>query len=152
MVGEGVDAEGLTTIAEKLTAAGAVPRFLGSRLGRIEGGGQTIEIDGTLEALPSVLFDGVVVPDGDAADALSEDGRSLEFLKDQYRHCKPILVMGQGNSLLEEAGIPMSLPEGGSDPGIIESSGKNDASGVKGFIEALAAHRHFERETDPPRV
>ena len=47
--------------------------------------------------MPSVLFDAAVVPDGaGAADRLSALGHAREFLKDQYRHCKPILMLGAG--------------------------------------------------------
>ncbi|MBV9573028.1 MAG: catalase [Acidobacteriales bacterium] len=149
LVADGADIEGLLGLADRLTAAGAVPRFISSRLGRVSGQGEAfVEIDGTLEALPSVLFDGVVLPDGDGAEGLAADGRSLEFLKDQYRHCKPILVMGSGGSLLDRAGIAAALPGGKADPGIIMGG----HSGFERFIAALAAHRHFARETDPPRV
>ena len=47
--------------------------------------------------MPSVLFDAVVVPDGEeAAERLALLGQALEFIKDQYRHCKPILMLGAG--------------------------------------------------------
>jgi hypothetical protein len=28
----------------------------------------------------------------------------------------------------------------------------DDSAGITAFIAAIAKHRHFERETDPPRV
>ena len=37
------------------------------------------------------LWDAVVLPDGDAAKVLSGLAQALEFVKDQYRHCKPML-------------------------------------------------------------
>jgi len=112
-------------------------------------GGDPIEVDGTVAALPSVLFDAVVLPDGDGAvRALSADGRVLEFVKDQYRHCKPILAFGAASALIERAGIPGTLPSGEPDPGLLIGT---SASADK-FVAAIAAHRHFGRETDPPRV
>jgi catalase len=102
--------------------------------------------------MPSVLYDAVVVPDGeDAVGRLSADGRVLEFLKDQYRHCKPILVLGAGAELLARAGIPRDLPSGGPDPGLVIGK-PGDSAVTEAFMTALAKHRHFERETDPPRV
>ena len=66
------------------------------------------------------------------------------------RHCKPILATGSGQDLLKKAGIPLALPDGAPDPGlIITTSGDIDEDG---FVAALAKHRHFQRETDPPRV
>jgi catalase len=153
LVAEGVDTASLASLASQLTQAGAVPRFLSSRLGRITGeNGNAIEIDGTLEALPAVLFDGLVLPDGNSGvQKLADDGRSLEFLKDQYRHCKPILVLGASSTLLDQAKIPATLPTGKSDPGLIViDRGSSDI--FSEFQSALAAHRHYARETDPPRV
>jgi catalase len=127
-----------------------VPRFVGSRLGIVRTAAGEKQVDSTVEATPSVLFDAVVVPDGDAAAGLAADGRCLEFLKDQYRHCKPILVLGAGTSLLEKAGIPAALPSGEADPGLLFGLGKGDSADA--FVAAIARHRHYERETDPPLV
>ena len=101
--------------------------------------------------MPAVLYDALVLPDGaDAVNALRGDGRTLEFIKDQYRHCKPILVNGASRALLDECGIEPKLPDGRPDPGLIIAA--HAAAGTDEFIAAIARHRHFERETDPPRV
>jgi len=146
LVADGVDAEGLNELHASLTDAGAVPRFVGPKLGNIGG----IDVELTLETAPAVLFDAMVIPDGDAAAVLAEIGQALEFVKDQYRHCKPILVLGAGVQLLEAAGIPDALPDGGEDPGLLRATDVDD--GFKAFKAAIAKHRHFERQTDPPRV
>ncbi len=153
LVADGVDGAALKTVAARLIAEGAVPRFVGSRLGAVAAAnGESIEVDVTMEAAPSVLFDALVLPDGAAAvKALAADGRTLEFLKDQYRHCKPILVLGASASLLTRAGIPPALPSGQPDPGLVTPE-KDPGRAVGAFIKALAKHRHFERETDPPLV
>jgi catalase len=153
LVADGLDEADVRAIADGLTAAGAVARFVGSRLGAVDtAGGGLLEVDTTLEAMPSVLFDGLVLPDGSpAVRALAADGRALEFVKDQYRHCKPILVLGASVELLATAGIPAALPSGAADPGLIVQQG-GGASSLDAFATALAQHRHFGRETDPPRV
>jgi catalase len=150
LVADGVNSAELIALASRLTAEGAVPRFLASQLGRVSGnGGEAIEVDGTIAALPSVLFDALVLPDGaDAVRSLAADGRTLEFLKDQYRHCKPILALGAASELIERANIPMTLPSGKGDPGLLVGP----SASVDRFVAAIAAHRHFARETDPPRV
>jgi catalase len=108
-------------------------------------------VDVSLEAAPAVLYDGLVLPDGtQAVDALGADGRTLEFLKDQYRHCKPILAFGASAQLLQACGIDTALPNGQPDPGLIVRS--NPSTAGDAFIAALAKHRHFTRETDPPRI
>ncbi len=152
-VADGVMGAPLVALAAQLSAAGAVPRFVASTLGRVTTtDGDPIEVDVSFEATPSVLYDAFVLPDGpDAARALGADGRVLEFLKDQYRHCKPILAFGAASGLIEKAGIPTALPSGDPDPGLIVTKGGKDDVSAR-FIAALAAHRHFGRETDPPRV
>jgi catalase len=150
LVANGVRSAELKTVAERLAAEGAVPRFLGQRLGAVSGDdGDLIQVDSSIEALPSVLFDAVVLPDGaDPAGALAADGRALEFVKDQYRHCKAILAPGAASGVIERAGIPTTLPSGAVDPGLLLGS----SATIERFVAAVAAHRHFGRETDPPRV
>jgi catalase len=152
LVADGVDGDGLRALGEHLIAAGAVPRFVGARLGVAESvSGESIEIDATVEAMPSVLFDGVVVPDGEkGVHHLAADGRTIEFVKDQYRHCKPMLVLGAGSKLLEQAGIPQTLRSGKPDPGLVLGRSDDGEFVAKAFMKALAQHRHFDRETDPP--
>jgi catalase len=153
-VADGVDGGVLNAIAERLTAAGAVPRFVGSRLGTAESSsGDPIEIDAPVDAAPSVVFDGLVLPDGaDAVQRLAADGRTLEFLKDQYRHCKPILALGASSALLDKVGIPKKVPSAKPDPGLVLGQSDDSGSLAEAFISALGKHRHFDRETDPPLV
>jgi catalase len=152
LVADGVDGDALRAIAVRLASGGAVARFVGPRLGAAESvNGDAIEIDVPMAAAPSVLFDGLILPDGaDAISRLTADGRALEFVKDQYRHCKPILVTGAASQLLHKAGIPLKLPNGQADPGLL--LGQSLDVSAEAFIDALAGHRHFARETDPPLV
>jgi catalase len=152
LVADGCDAEDLSALADRLTSAGAVPRYVSTTLGLVQPAtGDPIEVDVSLEAAPAVLYDAVVLPDGaEAVEALRADGRTLEFIKDQYRHCKPILAVGASDQLLTACGIDTGLPSGRPDPGVITALDARAAS--DGFIAAIAAHRHFARETDPPRV
>jgi catalase len=106
-----------------------------------------------MEAAPSVVWDGLIVPGGEAAaGALAESGHALEFLKDQYRHCKPILLYGAAEALLQKAGIPVAPASGENDAALLRSSDDEVEAGVTAFVDALTQHRHFARETDPPRV
>jgi catalase len=153
LVADGVDGEALTIVSDALLSAGALPRWVGSRLGAVQTSSGEIEVDVTVEAMPSVLFDAVVIPDGASAiELLAMDGRVMEFVKDQYRHCKPMLVFGAGETLLSKAGVPTTLPSGEADPGLVSAQAADAADAGQAFMAALAAHRHFARETDPPRV
>jgi catalase len=152
LVADGCEGRALVALADRLTSEGAVPRFVSTTLGEVQpAAGDAIEVDVSLEAAPAVLFDALVLPGGAAAvKALRADGRTLEFIKDQYRHCKPILAFGAGAQLLSACGIDATLPDGQPDSGLIIAS-ETDA-GTDDFVAALATHRHYARETDPPRV
>ena len=153
LVADGVDGAAALAIHEALSAQDAVPRFVGVKLGAVDSAsGDALDVEISLETAPSVVWDAMIVPDGQAAaETLAKRGQALEFLKDQYRHCKPILLIGAARLLLDAAGIPPKLPSGKADPGLLRF---DDATGdaVPAFVEALTKHRHFERETDPPRV
>lgn len=94
------------------------------------------------------MFDGLVVPGGAAhVETLHKDGRAAEFLKDQCRHCKPIAVLAEAAALAEGAGVLRDK----SDTGLVFEDAASPKV-VATFIAALAAHRHFVREKEPPPV
>jgi catalase len=150
LVAPGVDGEGAMSLHRALTEAGAVPRLVAARLGPVESAtGDALDPDATLETMPSCLFDAVVVPDGEAsAAALSALGHAVEFVKDQYRHCKAILALGAGRALLEKAALPL----GGDDPALIVAPASDSARAGKAFLAAVAKHRNWDRAMDPPPV
>ncbi len=148
MVGDGTEFETIAQLIDRVSAEGAVVRLLGVRLGSMESsGGEPLEVDATLENSPSVLFDALVLPDGEAgAAALRADGQAIEFIQNQFRHGKTILAVGAARTLLQAAGV-----DGESrDPGLllVESGGID----IQAFIQAVARHRHPERDRDPPAV
>jgi len=155
---DGVDGPSLREAYDALAAAQAAPRYVGLRLGRVQpADGEPIEVETTIEAMPSVLWDAAVLPAG--ATALRTNGQALDFIKDQYRHCKPMLLLGDASKLLSVAGIPRSLADDRPDPGLVLAGAKpkpaadaDSADGMQRFIAALARHRHYERELDPPAV
>jgi catalase len=150
----GADTQLANTLHDGLTAQGAVPQFLSVKLGAIRGPRGTLEVDASLETQPAVLWDGLVMLDG-AAPGLTASGQAVEFLKDQYRHCKPILLLGGARAMLEKLGL--AVPDGNgpvaADPGLLVfADGASRDAALAAFVSALGQHRHFERETDPPRV
>jgi len=153
-VAHGVDGEAAEALHAGLSKQGAVPRYVGARLGTVKTeSGEELEVEVTFETMPSVLFDAVAVPGGDLAmNALGAVGQAKEFLKDQYRHAKAILALGAGAQLLEKAGVASTLPSGKPDPGVLVHQEETADEVLPEFIKAIARHRHHERETDPPSV
>ncbi len=147
LVADGVSGGRILAVHRALADAGATPRFIAPRLGRVATDDDiALHAETSLEAMPSVLFDAVVVAGGAAGDLLSKFGQAVEFVRDQYRHCKPMLILGEGRKVLKAARVP----EGKEDKGLVlESEHKGH---VEAFLGALGKRRHFERETDPPRI
>jgi catalase len=150
IIAQGVKAEPVAMLVAALSAAGAVPKLLSTRLGTIRSmDGQEFEVDATLENMPAVLFDALVLPDGEeAVTRLVKDGRVIDFLKDQYRHGKTIWVGAASAQLLDSAGVAQKLPSGDADPGLITGSPARLADQISEFIAALGKHRHPRREEE----
>ena len=154
LVAPAIDGAMVRALYAALLTDGAVPRLVGQQLGKVAAGADCeLDVEITLETGPSVLYDALVLPDGAAAIAtLAKDARALEFVREQYRHGKPILALGAGSTLLRAAGVPFELPGGAIDPGLILSDGYDLRAALAAFEAALARHRVYARETDPPRV
>ena len=154
LIADGVEGESITAIQAALVEAGAVPRLVGPHLGTFTtASGDTLEADASLENEPGFLFDALVLPDGTkAVNALATEGHTMEFVKDQYRHCKTILALGASSALLDKAGISLTLPSGEEDPGLFTAEAAEAESIADEFITAMSLHRHTERDRDPPLI
>jgi catalase len=151
LVTPGFDGEALGQVNARLLAAGAWPRLVGSRLGSIlNSGGSAVEVEATLESMPSVLWDAVVLwASAKTLPALCANGQVLEFVREQYRHGKAIFALGQANLLLSAAGVVEADSPYFEDPGVVVAESVGDDT-LEAWLKALARHRHFERELDPP--
>ncbi len=151
LVENGVHRGSLVSIHGALSDAGAVVHFVGPRVGMfVDDQGQNVEANKSMENSPAVLFDALVLPDGgEAVTALAGNGHTMEFVKDQFRHCKTILAIGAGRELLDMAGLGSALDD---DPGILVATAENVAGQASAFIDGIAAHRHLGRDSDPPLV
>jgi len=154
LVADGVDGASIEALHAALSRAGAMPRLVGPRIGRFQtADGGTIEAEASLENEPGVLFDALVLPDGvDAVATLGRDAHTAEFITGQYRHGKTILALGASSRLLDDAGVSATLPDGKADPGVLLADAADIGKTATAFIAAVALHRHYARESDPPRV
>jgi catalase len=154
LIAPGVAGKSALAVYKALAQAGAVPKFVGPRIGpTTTADGDHLMADASLENEPAFLFDALVLPDGEpAVAALAGDAHTMEFIHNQYRHCKTLLVLGASKELVAKAGLPAKLPSGEADPGLIVVSADELETGLAAFIHAVSLHRHFERETDPPII
>jgi catalase len=150
LVAPGMEGESIAQLQAALLAQGAVGKLVGPRIGPMKtNSGKTMDAGCSMENEPGFLFDALALPDGEeAVAALARDGHTMEFVKDQFRHCKAILALGASRSLLEQAGIALD----GDDTGLVLGEAKGAGAAIEAFIGAVAMHRHFGRESDPPPV
>jgi catalase len=107
MVADGMDTQAAAALYDAFTAAGGLPRYVGSRLGKVTGrDGSTLPVEVTFEAMPGVLWDAMVLPAGeDACERLAADDHVIEFTMLHWRHNKPILAPWSAELLLDAAGV-----------------------------------------------
>jgi len=161
LVAPGVDGDFVRKAQAALLAKGVVARIVGPRIGPVPSSvGHALDADASMENEPGFLFDALLIAHGkEAVAALSRDGHTMEFIKDQFRHCKPILAVGEARQLLARAGIPSGAGQSGPGKagvheadGVIVAGDEAGTAALTAFLGAMAGHRHFARETDPPLV
>ena len=154
LAAHGVVGKSIIALQAALRQAGAVPVVIAPRLGAVKtADGQALEADGSLENSAPVVFDALVLPDGEAGvTLLVRHGQTAEFITNQYRHGKTILALGASSALLDKVGVAATLPSGDVDPGVLLVQSKGIDAAAAAFIAAVAMHRHPEREIDPPPV
>ncbi len=152
---QGVNAAELSAVRTALVNAGCEVHVISPKLGTLTADdGSSIEVDQATMHVSSVLYDAVYVPGGDASiDALKLLGDPIHFICEAFRHNKPMGATGAGIELLEASQIkgvrladPQSLGQVSTDRGVVTArSGQVLASFTKAFMEAIAAHRHWDR-------
>jgi catalase len=156
LVADGFDGAAVIKMKQALMTAGALAFTVAPRLGVLTGAsGEMVKADFSFLTGSSVLFDAVYVPGGEASVAsLKSEVEAINFLTEAYRHCKPIAASGAGVELLENAKLTkestldegVEAPQPDTLPGIIMSPDDSSASLWAKFMEAIAQHRHWERE------
>ncbi|MET0322932.1 MAG: catalase [Duganella sp.] len=146
----GVDAAGVKAVYADLLAAGAVPRVVGPYLGQLKAtDGSALDVEISFEAGPGVLYDAVIIADGEgSAKSLQAEAIALDFVRQQFNHCKPILAIGAGADVLTKLGVPAKLPSGQADPSLWVVDAGGVSAALAEFKGALAAHRNFQREAE----
>lgn len=152
LVADGVDAPALRRLVQDLTSAGAVCKVISGQLGTVSTqGGKQLAVDHTFAAMPSVMFDAVLIPGGDeSVTTLCGLGEAVHFVLEAYKHCKTICALNEGTRLLATLGFgaeknadPVCVPT----PGILLTDAQNVLEGLvtPDLIAAISHHRHWDR-------
>jgi catalase len=147
LVADGFQDDAVSAMKMALATAGAKVCTVAPRLGVLTGENGEIEnANFSLLTGSSVLVDAVYVPGGQASiAALMARPESAEFISEAYKHCKTIAATAEGIELLRSAGV---LSDGQGSAGVFADPNLDAGELAQSFIEALAQHRHWERE--PP--
>jgi catalase len=156
LAAEGYNHDELMLLKDALKEAGAHSKIVSMALGKLKSqDGKEVEVDKNYVSTASVLFDALYIPGGKASvEALKTHGEALHFVNEAFKHCKPIGAMTEGIDLLKASHIQgVSLAdldhcgEIVSDKGVVTVCGPADvASFAQAFQEAIARHRHWNRE------
>ncbi|MGA4838692.1 catalase [Streptomyces sp. G45] len=154
LVTDGVDAEQVTSVREALAAEGAVVEALAPRDGSVTGAdGERHAVDRALPTVASVLYDAVLVPGGPAgAPTALADPDALRFVRDAYRHGKPVGALGAGVAALGALGaddlrLAAEPGQAVADRGVVTDTAPGPAGEpfLRAFTEAVAGHRYWDR-------
>jgi catalase len=81
---------------------------------------------------------------------LSRDGKALHFVAEAFKHYKAVGAVGAGTELLDAARVPQAgrgdADRAAAEQGVVTA---DTATGefLEEFANAVAAHRHFGRDT-----
>lgn len=157
LVEDGFDGDTLATIKKALEAEGAMCEVISKMHGmRKAGKGNDVKTDKTHLTTGSIMYDALLVPGGrESVDKLKEMGKALHFVREAYKHCKPIAAIGEGVELVEACQLPEQLvfDKVSMDKGVVSSKASGDAKAVAtAFINAIKQHRFWEREKNKDKI
>ena len=134
--------EKLRSITSKLENVGSKLMVVSSRLGSLKSReGIEVKVDETLFNTASVLYDAVIIGDEiKSSKEILKNTTIKEFVMDAFNHCKPILVLSDIKSFIEEMGFPCCKEQLKSTEELLIDTT------VDSFITSLSKHRHWERE------
>ena len=139
---DGVDGAGLQAVQAVLARAGVTVKVLAPHLGSLRSAsGAPVPVNDLIVTMPSVVFDAVFVAGGaESVAALRMSGDAIDYLREAFRHAKPIGALGDGATLLAAAGV---AAPGAKVPGVSMATQPADLS--QGFIADMTMHRHWNR-------
>ncbi len=123
--------------------------------------GQQMEVNKNYASAGSIMFDAVYVTGGrGCVDMLLQQGEALHFVNEAFKHAKAIGATNEGVDLLDASqikGVPTagvhSQAELVNELGVVSIRNAADMGYFsQKFIEAIAGHRHWLRQTQKELV
>ncbi|MCU1291531.1 MAG: Catalase, partial [Bryobacterales bacterium] len=159
LAADGVTGKHITDLKQELAAAGAMAEVIAKHGGTITSSeGESIPVDRAAPNATSAIYDAVFIPGGKSSVAtLAQSGLNIHFINEAFAHFKPIGATGEGVDLLKNTvAAQIDLSAAASKNGSISemagvvtgTEGASFSTFFTQFAEALAKHRHFDRQTE----
>lgn len=144
-----VDGDVLEMACTALESEGACVKIIAPISGDITSlSGKLIGVDHSFPTVSSTQFDAVFIPGGtESMQTLCSNSFAVLFVKEAYKHGKPIGAAGDGNLLINKAERTSGAPNDVfSDIGIVKAAdGEVDDDFMDQFASIIAMHRFNER-------
>ncbi|MCA0970466.1 catalase [Halobacillus litoralis] len=137
ILGEGFDGSVVQEAIQSMKSEGMIPMVISQKQGTLKGkNNEELAVQHTFTTIDPVLLDAIYVAGGSMDDKAFKMNASY-YVSEAFKHFKPIGATGNGVELLKEQNVH-------NQKGVV--SADDAASFVKDFSQAVAAHRHFQRE------
>ncbi len=145
LVADGFDANDVKTMKNAIEKQGAMAKIIGMKSKSVkDADGNEMKVDHALRTTASVLWDAVYIPGGEkSVNKLSEEADAIEFVNEAFRHCKAIAATGEGVNFVKNETYAGRAE---SDKAVILSEDLKTET-TQNFINAIAQHRNWDRET-----
>ncbi len=148
LAANGFDGDALSAMKNALNAQGAMVKIIAPKLGKITcSKGNELKVDQSFLQAASVLFDAVYIPGGkDSVSMLIQEGDSLHFVDEAYRHCKAIAADKEAVELLKASYLGKKVFAANPDEASLVNKGLILNQSPATFVTAIGKHRFWERE------
>ena len=147
---KGANMETINVIKKWLMDKGAKGEVVSSKFGNFNQNGHLVAVDKSYITTASVLYDSIIIVDGEESlNKMVDNGESIHFVNEVYKHCKTIGTIGNGSKLLSHTALKDIISAHENNAEVWEEKGvvggKDLSSFLIAFEKALANHRHWNR-------
>jgi len=164
LVGPGFNWAQFNAISSFLAASGAVSIVIGPFKGEVTGDSGSTTAQFAYFTCKSVMFDAVVIVGGtDSIKTLSLSGDAKAFVMEAFKHGKAIIAVEEGTHFIQTLSLPklmdtrkgsqlvtsqgvVTLPKFTGTSMKMKEEADQQPSLAKAMFDAIAAHRHFDRD------
>jgi catalase len=157
LVEDGFDGNTVSDVQKAMEKEGIICEVVSKNYGmRKAVKGSDAKTDKNHITTASLMYDAVFVPGGaESVEKMKMMGDVLHFIREAYKHGKPIAATGEAVSLLEACQLPEQqlFDTLAVDKGVISSrEGAKAAALVTELKNAMLQHRFWEREKNKAKI